>query len=265
MQYILFFFRDVVADEIGDEAISVSDRNTTHTDSLPLATVYDSSSQDDTVDGFVENMMNTRFSGREKPQPSEAIVDFSDPLHTFLVQKATETPLKTVLTSPEIAKSFDLPERNRMFKKYLDEVILTVSPLVRYEVPYLETELGSKCALRQFIAETFYSDLWCEYGGQDKVKKVSSDIVKEKSSPLWIGVKATHTTQHAFTTAKLCQTAKTIETQVNIIFLQYSYVIILSFKITLFLSADFIGRFSCQRWDVYSREQLQTQSFNCYC
>ena len=103
-----------------------------------------------------------------------------------------------------------------MFKKHLDDSMLSVSPLLRYDIPYLETESGCQCALRQFITETYYSDVWCEYGGHEKVKKFSMEMCTEQSlSPLWIGVKGEHTDSHDFTTAKLSQRAESMEAQVH--------------------------------------------------
>ena len=42
------------------------------------------------------------------------------------------------------------------FKKHIDEVILTVSPYVQYEVPYLLTEPGVQSRLRSFFPEQIF-------------------------------------------------------------------------------------------------------------
>ena len=42
------------------------------------------------------------------------------------------------------------------FKQALNDTILSASPHIRYDIPYLETETGSKCLLRSFFSKEIY-------------------------------------------------------------------------------------------------------------
>ena len=51
------------------------------------------------------------------------------------------------------------------FRKALDDVILSSSPYIRPDIPYLETDAGSKCLLRSHFASDVY---WSRYFEPEK-------------------------------------------------------------------------------------------------
>lgn len=155
---------------------------------------------------------------------SMEVVDFSDPLQKFQKDDTLSPKCQEKLLSPQITINEFVPDRNKMFKKHLDDTILSVSPLLRYSIPYLETEKGSKSALKFFITDNYYSELFCEFQGLDKTNKALHNEKLElngKAEPnsLWIGMKAESVEKHAFTTAKICHPLKSDKTKVSRIYL----------------------------------------------
>ncbi|XP_065940327.1 1-phosphatidylinositol 3-phosphate 5-kinase isoform X5 [Magallana gigas] len=78
------------------------------------------------------------------------VSDQSDPLYNYQKNK-DDTIFFSSHTLQE--KSF---KHCQKFKKLLKEVILSVSPFISYELPYLETESGSMCTNRKFFSEEIY-------------------------------------------------------------------------------------------------------------
>jgi len=66
-------------------------------------------------------------------------------------------------------------ENSDRFRKALDELALSVSPFVRYAVPYLKTEAGSRCLLRHFFPLEIY---WSKH----MTRPLVSDDVKHEPS-----------------------------------------------------------------------------------
>lgn len=90
----------------------------------------------------------TEHTNEGKKIVAEAINDFTDPLHN----PESQVP------STEAFSVAELPFSNS-FRKALDDTILCISPYVLFPIPYLETEMGKKCPLRQFFpAEIYYSE-----------------------------------------------------------------------------------------------------------
>ncbi|XP_072386330.1 1-phosphatidylinositol 3-phosphate 5-kinase [Diabrotica undecimpunctata] len=90
--------------------------------------------------------------------------DFTDPLHSnaeFDAQPSGQTLA--------VAK---LPFSN-YFRKQLDDTILCISPYIVFPVPYLETEIGKKCKLRQYFPEDLYFSVHFE--NSTKCKRKSMD------------------------------------------------------------------------------------------
>lgn len=79
----------------------------------------------------------------QKP-PSQSIQDASDPLQsdTPVLQQDLHLEVDNVLTNN--------------FRKTLDDIILSVSPTIKYTVPYLESDIGKKCELRKYFPENIY-------------------------------------------------------------------------------------------------------------
>lgn len=80
----------------------------------------------------------------------ETIKDFTDPLHSYTLQNESAK-----VNTEETFAVAELPLSN-IFRKWLDDAILCISPFIVFSVPYLETELGKKGKLRQFFPRDIY-------------------------------------------------------------------------------------------------------------
>ena len=103
------------------------------------------------------NITELNFIGdRKKYISPEIIDDYSDPLHSYNNEgNITDASLEKLSVS-------ELPFSNN-FRKSLDDTILCISPYLVFMIPYLETESGKKCKLRNFFpCEIFYSEQFCE-------------------------------------------------------------------------------------------------------
>ncbi|KAI5754029.1 hypothetical protein M8J77_005179 [Diaphorina citri] len=83
----------------------------------------------------------------QKPA-SQSIQDASDPLQS-----------EPNVTSPMSPQDLHLAVDNvptNSFRKALDDIILSVSPTIKYTVPYLENETGKKCDLRKYFPDNIY-------------------------------------------------------------------------------------------------------------
>lgn len=81
---------------------------------------------------------------------STYLTDQSDPLQSY--QKSQDDSI--FYSSLEMAEQ--MQKHGLKLKKALENVILSTSPYVYYELPYLETEPGSKCELRKYFPEEIY-------------------------------------------------------------------------------------------------------------
>ena len=66
--------------------------------------------------------------------------------------------------------------RYKLFRRALDRVHLTVSPYHKYQVPFIETDKGAKCAVRKYLPpHVFWSplfDLESDDGGSSELTKL---------------------------------------------------------------------------------------------
>lgn len=96
------------------------------------------------------HLKGVRPSSAAKHPVGLEVSDQSDPLYNYQKNK-DDTIFFSSHTLQE--KSF---KHCQKFKKLLKEVILSVSPFISYELPYLETESGSMCINRKFFSEEIY-------------------------------------------------------------------------------------------------------------
>lgn len=97
-----------------------------------------------------EKKCDERFVNKENVQ------DFSDPLRT------TEIVTNDFDSEYLVKFAVEQPCDNR-FRTALNSTILSISPFSHFPLPYLETEIGRKCALRsRFPNELFYSKQWSD-------------------------------------------------------------------------------------------------------
>lgn len=96
----------------------------------------------------------------DKAKLTQTVSDFSDPLHSYLNSGASpqETPLEPLRGTFSLTEE---PLANN-FRKALDETILSCSPYIRYNVPYLESEAGHNCLLRRFFQRDMYQSVLFE-------------------------------------------------------------------------------------------------------
>lgn len=92
----------------------------------------------------------------EKFVMKENVQDFSDPL------RATDLSPSVFDHETSVEFAVQLPYDNR-FKIALSSTVLSVSPNVSFPLPFLETEPGRKCTLRNYFPhELFYSRQWSD-------------------------------------------------------------------------------------------------------
>ncbi|XP_012274493.1 1-phosphatidylinositol 3-phosphate 5-kinase isoform X2 [Orussus abietinus] len=91
----------------------------------------------------------------EKRTYGRSVSDRSDPLHQYLNEEDIFEDENG--PSGQRLSVADLPLLNK-FKKALEDTILSVSPYMKFSIPYLETEPGRNCILRCFFPkDVFYS------------------------------------------------------------------------------------------------------------
>lgn len=83
----------------------------------------------------------------QKPA-SQCVQDESDPLQS-------EANATSPISQPDLPLSVDKAPTNSL-RKTLDDIILSVSPTIKYTVPYLESDIGKKCELRKYFPENIY-------------------------------------------------------------------------------------------------------------
>lgn len=163
--------------------------------------------------------LREKIPSEEKRVHGQSVSDRSDPLHQYLneapedddVQLKSDQDHKTLddnfpksdPTGRQTRLSVaDLPLLNK-FKKALDDTTLSLSPYLKFSIPYLETEPGRNCVLRRFFPkEIFYSVHLL-----DKVEGVrgcSSLDHPEDSSSTW-----RLRPEHPFVRAKLTSSVET--------------------------------------------------------
>ncbi len=84
------------------------------------------------------------------------VTDFSDPL------RATDLSPSIFDHETSVEFAVQLPYDNR-FKIALSSTVLSISPFVSFPLPFLETEPGRKCILRNYFPhELYYSRQWSD-------------------------------------------------------------------------------------------------------
>lgn len=103
----------------------------------------------------------------DKIVQKENVQDFSDPLRAIDLPTAETSLVKFAV---------ELPCDNR-FRTALSSTILSISPFAQFPLPFLETEIGRKCALRsRFPNELYYSEQWSD--GVEKNARADTPITK---------------------------------------------------------------------------------------
>ncbi|KZC09496.1 Putative 1-phosphatidylinositol 3-phosphate 5-kinase [Dufourea novaeangliae] len=112
----------------------------------------------------------------EKRIYGESISDRSDPLHQYLNEDEDDVFSQTSPNGQHLSVA-DLPLLNK-FKKALEGTILSISPYLKFSIPYLETETGRNCVLRSF----FPRDIYYSVQFLDKVKEIKAGNASAEQS-----------------------------------------------------------------------------------
>lgn len=160
-----------VKDDISDFVID--DITEEHDNSAELFVNKEPCTEYKAEEPFDRARLKDRISSEEKRIYGESISDRSDPLHQYLNEEDEEGNMLD-RTSPngQCLSVADFPLFNK-FKKALEGTVLSVSPYLKFSIPYLETELGRNCLLRSFFPREIY------YSAQflDKVKETRTNSV----------------------------------------------------------------------------------------
>ncbi|CAH1788888.1 unnamed protein product, partial [Owenia fusiformis] len=130
---------------------------------------------------------------------------FDDPLHKY-----QESQDDSIFTSTSVLKE-EIRKSSNQFSKVLDDVILSCSPYLKFDTPYLETEPGQKCALRSYFPKEVY---WSVHLNPEMSNKRRSRFntedgpMSKKTSPYVEMVEP-----HRFVTETLKESAKSISSQ----------------------------------------------------
>ena len=153
-----------------------------------------------------QSNLNVSDAGGDKKRDSvtsEHVTDMSDPLHSYL-----ESRDETIFHSDAaVALTEEKKHRSRLFRKALDEVILSISPCLRSRVPYLETEAGSSCRLRAFFPPEIY---WSEHfepelsERRSAMRRVAADAAADVTSGMKKQSCVTMLPPHPFIVEKIC-------------------------------------------------------------
>lgn len=91
-------------------------------------------------------------TNEEKKLLTKSVEDYSDPLHSYLTHDDVLDDKNNSFQQLSVA---ELPFSNK-FRKAIDETILSTSPYLQFFIPYLETDMGRKCKLREFFPNDIY-------------------------------------------------------------------------------------------------------------
>lgn len=161
--------------------------------------------KDEVLNNSEKAKLKERLSFDDKRIYGESVSDRSDPLHQYL-NEDEDNSFSQVSPNGQQLSVADLPLLNK-FKKALEGTILSVSPYLKFTIPFLETETGRNCTLRQFFPKEIYYSVHFE----DKVEsaKISSEPPQSTNPLANLKLKA----PHPFIEAKLTSSADSREVQ----------------------------------------------------
>ncbi|KYN10309.1 Putative 1-phosphatidylinositol-3-phosphate 5-kinase [Trachymyrmex cornetzi] len=166
--------------------------------SAELFTSKETSTEQKTDDLVDKAKLKDKISSEEKRIYGESISDRSDPLHQYLNEDDEDVFIRTSPSGQRLSVA-DFPLFNK-FKKALQDTVLSVSPYLKFSIPYLETELGRNCVLRSFFPrEIYYSEQFL-----DKIKEIrTNSVTVSEQIDNREGVNIKLKSQHPFVQARL--------------------------------------------------------------
>ncbi|XP_011863419.1 PREDICTED: 1-phosphatidylinositol 3-phosphate 5-kinase isoform X2 [Vollenhovia emeryi] len=186
--------KDLVVNTLGSDSDVTEERN----DSVNLFASKETCVERKTDELVDKAKLKDRISSEEKRIYGESISDRSDPLHQYLNEDDEDVFNRTSPSGQRLSVA-DFPLFNK-FKKALEDTVLSVSPYLKFSIPYLETELGRNCVLRSFFPREIY------YSAQfvDNVKETRTNSVavsEQLENREWMNVQLK--SQHPFVQARL--------------------------------------------------------------
>ncbi|XP_032663167.1 1-phosphatidylinositol 3-phosphate 5-kinase isoform X1 [Odontomachus brunneus] len=172
-----------------------------HDNTAKLFGNKDSCAEHKTEEPFDKTKLKDKISSEEKRIYGESISDRSDPLHQYLNEDDEEgNVLDRTSPNGQCLSVADFPLFNK-FKKALEGTVLSVSPYLKFSIPYLETELGRNCLLRSFFPrEIYYSTQFLDKVKEIRTNSVSANEQHASENP-WANVRLK--SQHPFVQTRL--------------------------------------------------------------
>lgn len=96
------------------------------------------------------------------PNDLKPVSTLDDPLHEYLRscqgdQSLGSTPVQQAPVTPSMRiQTATLVNNSMLFRKAMEDTVLSISPLIRHGLPYLETEAGRNAPLRKYLPEVLY-------------------------------------------------------------------------------------------------------------
>ncbi|CAL1530359.1 unnamed protein product, partial [Lymnaea stagnalis] len=141
------------------------------------------------------------------------LTDFSDPLLGY--QNTQDESIFHSTNTQKIALREIKQTKYKRFRKALDGVHLSVSPYHKYSVPFMETDKGSRCAVRRYLPEEiFWSNLFDGEAGQ-MLSKSSKFLDSDSSSKMTNKSNIQVLEPHSLITCKLTEPIRENESQVR--------------------------------------------------
>ncbi|KAK0041710.1 1-phosphatidylinositol 3-phosphate 5-kinase [Biomphalaria pfeifferi] len=139
------------------------------------------------------------------------LTDFSDPLLGY--QNTQDESIFQAPSAHKISLKEIKQTRYKRFRKALDGVHLSISPYHKYNVPFIETDKGSRCSVRKYLPEDiFWSSLFDGEAGQS-LSRSSKFIDSDPSARYPAKNNIEIVEHHALITCKLTEPIRENETQ----------------------------------------------------
>ncbi|XP_036361555.1 1-phosphatidylinositol 3-phosphate 5-kinase isoform X2 [Octopus sinensis] len=175
-----------LVEEVGDTDV---------VDSEPSEKDIESSKEDDPsldisteVSQSSDNKLCKDVMSNSRKQPGiEELTDFSDPLHNYLTTKDDS------IFHSSVALQEQKVAQQQKIRKALEDLVLSVSPYIKIDPPYLETTNGLKSTLRKYFPdEMYFSPALSEKNIDNRPKYFDTDVVSRISNKKNVEITEAH-------------------------------------------------------------------------
>ena len=106
----------------------------------------------------------------------KCVSELDDPLHEYLRSRQGDLSMESTPVDAKIASSLSmqassLVSTTMLFRKAMEDTILSVSPLVRQGLPFLETEIGRHSPLRKYLPDQVFPAFYSRTTKKKRKKK----------------------------------------------------------------------------------------------